>query len=243
MKVDLDDIELLATVDRQAEAATRLLTAIASDYAPATLAAGLGVEGMVLTDIIMRNKLPIEIFSLDTGRLPVETYDLIQRLRRHYGLALKIFFPRNDLVESYVREHGINAFYESVELRKACCYARKVEPLKRALEGKKAWITGMRAEQSETRTELPVHLFDTANGLDKFNPLVGWTEAEVWAYVKTRDVPYSRLHDKGYPSIGCSPCTRAVAPGEHVRSGRWWWEDPSSKECGIHAIPVVVSAS
>ncbi|CAG4885025.1 Thioredoxin-dependent 5'-adenylylsulfate reductase [Georgfuchsia toluolica] len=243
MNIDLDDIELLATVDRQAEAVTTLLTTIASDYAPATLAAGMGVEGMVLTDIIMRNKLPIEIFSLDTGRLPAETYDLMQRLKRHYGLTLKIFFPRHDLVESYVREHGINAFYESVELRKACCHARKVEPLKRALAGKKAWITGMRAEQSETRTELPVQFYDAANGLEKFNPLVGWTEAEVWTYVKTRDVPYSRLHDKGYPSIGCAPCTRAVAPGEHVRSGRWWWEDPSGKECGIHVIPVAVNAA
>jgi phosphoadenosine phosphosulfate reductase len=243
MEVDLNDVELLATVDRQAEAATRLLTSIASDYAPATLAAGLGVEGMVLTDIIMRNQLPIEIFSLDTGRLPVETYDLMQRLWRHYGLTLKIYFPRSELVESFVREHGINGFYESVELRKACCHARKVEPLQRALAGKKAWIAGLRAGQSETRAELLVQSYDAANGLEKFNPLAGWTEAEVWAYIRTRNVPYNRLHDKGYPSIGCAPCSRAVAPGEHVRSGRWWWEDPSSKECGIHVIPVAKSAS
>lgn len=243
MDIDLNNTELLATVDRQVEAATKLLTTIAQDHAPAGLANSLGVEDMVLTDIIMRNKLPIEVFSLDTGRLPTETYDLIQRLRRHYGLNLKIYFPRNDLVESYVREHGMNAFYESVELRKACCHARKVEPLRRALADKKAWITGMRAEQSETRAELPVQQFDAANGLEKFNPLTGWTEAEIWAYVKTRDVPYNRLHDKGYPSIGCAPCTRAVAPGEHVRAGRWWWEDPSGKECGLHVIPVVKSAS
>lgn len=243
MEVDLNNVELLATVDRQTEAAIKLLTSIASDYSPAILANSLGVEDMVLTDIIVRNKLPIDIFSLDTGRLPTETYDLIQRLRRHYGLSLKIYFPRHDLVESFVREHGMNGFYESVELRKACCHARKVEPLQRALAGNIAWITGMRAEQSETRAELPVHLFDTSNGLEKFNPLTGWIEAEVWAYIKTRDVPYNRLHDKNYPSIGCAPCTRAVAPGEHVRSGRWWWEDPSGKECGLHAIPVVKSAS
>lgn len=243
MEIDLNNIELLATVDRQTEAALQLLTTIASDHSPAVLANSLGVEDMVLTDIIMRNKLPIDIFSLDTGRLPVETYDLIQRVRRHYGLTLKIYFPRNDLVESFVRNNGINGFYESVELRKACCHARKVEPLQRALRGNKAWITGMRAEQSETRSELPVQLFDAGNGLEKFNPLTGWTEAEVWAYVKTRDVPYNRLHEKNYPSIGCAPCTRAVAPGEHVRSGRWWWEDPSSKECGLHVIPVVRNAS
>ena len=238
MEVDLNDVELLATVDRQAESATKLLQRVAAEYSPATLANSLGVEDMVLTDLVIRNKLPIEIFSLDTGRLPVETYDLMQRLKRHYGLTLQFYFPRHDLVESFVREHGINGFYESVELRKACCHARKVEPLQRALAGKKAWITGMRAEQSETRAELPLQLFDSANRLEKFNPLAGWTEAEVWAYIKTRDVPYNRLHDKGYPSIGCAPCTRAVAPGEHVRSGRWWWEDPTGKECGLHVIPV-----
>ncbi len=243
MEIDLNDVELLATVDRQTEAATKLLATIAADYAPATLANSLGVEDMVLTDIVMRSQLPIEIFSLDTGRLPADTYDLIQRLRRHYELTPKIYFPRNDLVEAFVREHGMNGFYESVELRKACCHARKVEPLQRALAGKKAWITGMRAEQSETRAELPVQLYDAANGLEKFNPLTGWTEAEVWVYIKTRDVPYNRLHDKGFPSIGCAPCTRAVAPGEHVRSGRWWWEDPSSKECGLHMISAVKSAS
>jgi phosphoadenosine phosphosulfate reductase len=243
MEVDINNVELLATVDRQVETTTRLLNTIASDYSPATLANSLGAEDMVLTDIIMRKKLPIEIFSLDTGRLPTETYDLMQRLKRHYGLTLKFYFPRHDLVESFVRENGINGFYESIDLRKACCHARKVEPLQRALAGKKAWITGMRAEQSETRAELPVRVFDSGNGLEKFNPLTGWTEAEVWAYIKTRDVPYNRLHDKGYPSIGCAPCTRAVATGEHVRSGRWWWEDPTGKECGLHVIPVVKSAS
>jgi phosphoadenosine phosphosulfate reductase len=239
----IPDVELLATVNRQTEAVTELLAGVVSEFSPATLSTGLGVEGMVLTDIIMRNKFPIDIFTLDTGRLPTETYDLMQRLKRHYGLTLKVYSPRHDLVESFVNAHGINGFYESVELRKACCHARKVEPLQRALAGKKAWITGLRAEQSETRSGLPVRQYDAANGLEKFSPLTGWTEAEIWAYVKTHDVPYNRLHDKGYPSIGCAPCTRAVAPGEHVRSGRWWWEDPSGKECGIHVISVVRSGS
>ncbi len=238
MEVDLNDTALLSSVDLKADVADALLTLIATRYAPATMANSLGVEDMVLTDMVMRSKLPITIFSLDTGRLPVETYDLMQRVKRHYGLTLEFYFPRHELVEAFTRCHGINGFYESVELRKACCHARKVEPLQRALAGKKAWITGMRAEQSQTRAELPVQLFDSANGLEKFNPLADWSEAEVWAYVHSRDVPYNRLHDKGYPSIGCSPCTRAVAAGEHVRSGRWWWEDPSGKECGLHAIPV-----
>ena len=243
MEFNPNNVELLATVDRQTEAVEKQLSRIARDYAPAALATALGAESMILTDIIMRKKLPIEIFTLDTGRLPVETYDLIQRLKRHYGLTLKVYSPQHELVEAFVQEHGINGFYESVELRKACCHARKVEPLQRALAGKKAWITGMRSEQSETRADLQSQLYDTANGLEKFNPLIGWTAAEVWAYIKTRDVPYNKLHDKGYPSIGCAPCTRAVAAGEHVRSGRWWWEDPSGKECGIHVIPIVRSAT
>jgi phosphoadenosine phosphosulfate reductase len=238
MEVDLGNAELVATLDRKVALLRGLLQTVAADYSPATLANSLGAEDMVLTDIVMRDKLPITIFSLDTGRLPGETYDLMQRLKRHYGLTLEFYYPRHELVEDFTRHHGINGFYESVELRKACCHARKVEPLQRALAGKTAWITGMRAEQSETRAELPLQLTDTVHGLEKFNPLADWTEVEVWAYIKSRDVPYNRLHDKGYPSIGCAPCTRAVAPGEHVRSGRWWWEDPSGKECGLHVIPV-----
>ena len=238
IEVDLRNAELVATLNHKVELLQSLMQSISADYSPATLANSLGAEDMVLTDVIMRGKLPITIFSLDTGRLPSETYDLMQRLKRHYGLTLEFYYPRHNLVEDFTRNHGINGFYESVELRKACCHARKVEPLQRALAGKTAWITGMRAEQSETRAELPVQLTDTGHGLEKFNPLADWTEVEVWAYIKSCDVPYNRLHDKGYPSIGCAPCTRAVAPGEHVRSGRWWWEDASGKECGLHVIPV-----
>lgn len=199
-----------------------------------TFANSMGAEDMVLTDIILSERLPIEIFSLDTGRLPVETYDLIAEVERFYKTRLKIYFPKAENVEEYVQQYGINAFYESIDLRKACCHMRKVEPLSRALQGKKAWITGMRAQQATTRSALPVREFDSNNGLEKLNPLSDWTEQEVWGYIRNRDIPYNKLHDIFYPSIGCAPCTRAIAMGEDVRAGRWWWEDPASKECGLH---------
>ena len=229
-----DDPVVINSVTTKTVELRRLLTAIATDFAPAVFANSLGAEDMVLTDLIVREKLAIEIFSLDTGRLPGETYDLIGRLRRHYGLTLTLYYPQHELVEAYTRQHGINGFYESVELRKACCHTRKVEPLQRALAGKKAWVTGLRAEQATTRSGLALREFDATNQLEKFNPLADWTEQEVWAYIRANDVPFNKLHDQGYPSIGCAPCTRAVAAGEHVRSGRWWWEDPTSKECGLH---------
>jgi phosphoadenosine phosphosulfate reductase len=234
INVNLDDQALLASVTRKTTAARALLRQIAGDFAPAVFANSLGAEDMVLTDLIVGDKLGIEIFSLDTGRLPLETYDLIAEVKKHYGLALKLYYPRHELVEAWTRDNGINAFYESVELRKGCCFVRKVEPLQRALAGRKAWITGMRAQQSATRDGLPVRAFDEGNGLEKFNPLSDWSEIEVWAYIKLNKVPYNALHDKFYPSIGCAPCTRNVTPGEDVRSGRWWWENPESKECGLH---------
>ncbi len=230
----LDDPALLDAVAAKTGQARELLRQIAADYSPAAFANSLGAEDMVLTDLIVREKLDIEIFSLDTGRLPQQTYELIAKVQQHYGLKLKLFYPRHELIEAYTREHGINAFYESIELRKACCHARKVEPLRRALAGKRAWITGMRAQQSATRENLPLQSFDESNGLEKFNPLADWSEKEVWAYLKQHRVPYNALHDQGYPSIGCAPCTRAVTPGEDVRSGRWWWENPESRECGLH---------
>ena len=212
-----------------------LLAGIAEEYVPAVFASSLGAEDMVLTDVIVKDKFSIDIFSLDTGRLPAETYDLMGRLRRHYGLTLKLYYPRHDLVEAYTRQHGINGFYDSVELRKACCQVRKVEPLTRALTGKKAWITGLRAEQATTRASLPLQEFDSSNRLEKFNPLAEWSEREVWTYLHVHQVPFNKLHEKNYPSIGCAPCTRAIEPGEHVRAGRWWWENPTSKECGLHS--------
>ena len=222
-------------VIRRTAAARELLQEIAADFSPAVLASSLGAEDMVLTDLIVREALPIAIFSLDTGRLPPETLDLIATVRRHYGLTLRLYYPRHDLVEAWTSEHGINAFYESVELRKGCCQVRKVEPLQRALAGQRAWITGMRAQQASTRDGLPLRGVDTANGgLQKFNPLADWSEQEVWAYIRRHGVPYNALHDRFYPSIGCAPCTRAVTPGEDIRAGRWWWENPESKECGLH---------
>ena len=226
--------ELTASVAAKTIAAQALLAEIAADWSPATFANSLGAEDMVLTDLIVKSGLPIEIFSLDTGRLPLETYDLMAAVDQHYGLKLTVYFPQSAAVETFVRTQGINAFYQSIELRKACCYARKVEPLRRALAGKKAWITGLRAQQAATRTGLPQREYDEGNGLEKFNPLADWSEKEVWTYIKQHAVPYNALHDKFYPSIGCAPCTRAISLGEDVRSGRWWWESPELKECGLH---------
>lgn len=226
--------ELRGSLENKTQLATELLKEIAQNFSPAVFANSLGAEDMVLTDLILKNQLPIEIFSLDTGRLPPETYDLMAATEKHYNTKLTVYYPRHENAEAYVRQHGINAFYESVDLRKACCHLRKVEPLQRALAGKKAWITGMRAQQSTTRDALAVRSFDAGNGLEKFNPLADWSEKEVWAYIRLHAVPYNALHDQFYPSIGCAPCTRAVSLGEDVRAGRWWWEDPTSKECGLH---------
>ena len=211
-----------------------LLKSAIAELKTITFANSFGAEDMVLTDIILKNKLAIEIFSLDTGRLPTETYDLMAATEKHYNTKFNVYFPQSNTVEFYVKNHGINAFYESITLRKDCCHMRKVEPLQRALKGKAAWVTGMRAAQATTRASLPVREFDESNKLEKFNPLSDWSETEVWAYIRLHEVPYNALHDQFYPSIGCAPCTRAVAVGEDVRAGRWWWEDPTSKECGLH---------
>lgn len=229
--------ELRDNVARKSAAAASLLQQLVAELGGSgelTFANSFGAEDMVLTDLILGHKLPIEIFSLDTGRLPAETYTLMGEVEQRYDTRIKVYFPDATAVEQYVRTEGINAFYDSVDLRKACCQIRKVEPLRRALAGKKAWITGLRAAQSTTRTGLPVREFDAGNGLEKINPLSDWSEAEVWAYLRLHGVPYNALHDQFYPSIGCAPCTRGIALGEDVRAGRWWWEDPASKECGLH---------
>jgi len=225
---------LKASVNEKRAQLAKVLKQAASQFPAITFANSFGAEDMVLTDVIVREQLPIEIFSLDTGRLPVETYTLMAETENKYGIKLKVYFPKHEAVEEYVQTKGINAFYESIELRKACCYMRKVEPLGRALKGKQAWITGMRAEQAVTRANLPIQEYDAGNKLEKFNPLSDWTEQEIWAYIRMNDVPYNKLHDAFYPSIGCAPCTRAVAMGEDVRAGRWWWENPENKECGLH---------
>jgi phosphoadenosine phosphosulfate reductase len=212
------------------------LARIARDFSPAVFASSLAAEDMVLTDMILRAKLPIGIFTLETGRLHQETLGMLDRIRDTYGYEVMLHRPEPAAVDDYVRQHGLDAFYDSIELRKECCRIRKVEPLKRALTGNKAWVTGQRRAQSATRAALDVREHDDAHGMAKFNPLVDWSKDDVWHYLRANRVPYNPLHDKGYPSIGCEPCTRAVQPGEDVRAGRWWWEHPQSKECGLHVV-------
>ena len=216
------------------EALRNVLESIAADHAPACLASSFGVEDMVLIDMLARHGIPVSTFTLDTGRLPEETYQLMQKTRQRYGLEIAVYFPKADSVEVYAERNGPNAFYDSVEMRQSCCQIRKVEPLSRALKGKGAWITGMRRQQSPTRSDLLDAAYDEENGLYKFNPLLDWSETEVWNYIRMQNVPYNDLHDKGYPSIGCAPCTRAITRGEDVRAGRWWWEEASGRECGLH---------
>ena len=203
-------------------------------HTPAVFTTSLGVEDMALADLIVRHAPKIAIATLDTGRLPSQTYELLEKAERHFKRRIEVFFPKAEAVEQYVRYNGINGFFESVTQRKGCCEVRKVEPLGRALAGKKAWITGMRRDQAATRATLSEKAWDEDHQLTKFNPLIDWSLDEVWAYVREHGVPYNALHDAGYPSIGCAPCTRAVAPGEDVRAGRWWWESPDQKECGLH---------
>jgi len=200
------------------------------------LASSLGLEDQVLTDLLAHHSPALPIFTLDTGRLFPETYDLLARTERCYGLKINITFPAVDEVERWVNEHGIDAYRQSVELRKECCRVRKVAPLRRALAGFAAWICGLRREQAVTRRDVSVVEWDGALGLFKINPLIDWSEAQVWAAIRAHDVPYHPLHDQGFPSIGCACCTRAVAPGEDVRAGRWWWESPEHKECGLHQV-------
>ncbi len=197
-------------------------------------ATSLGAEDQVLLHIIDSLKLPIRIFTLDTGRLFYETYELLEKNRLRYKTPIEIFFPDYREVESMVNEKGINLFYDSIENRKFCCRIRKTLPLKRALEGMEIWITGLRREQASTRMGAQHLEWDLLNGLYKLNPLIDWTTDQVWSYMKQNGVPYNRLHDQGFPSIGCQPCTRAVLPGEDIRAGRWWWENPETRECGLH---------
>jgi phosphoadenosine phosphosulfate reductase len=193
-----------------------------------------GQEDQVITDLIFKNKLDIKVFSLDTGRLFEETYKVLQRTRQKYENKIDVYFPAFEQVEKLMTEKGPYSFYESVENRKECCNIRKVVPLRKALEGMNCWITGLRAEQSEGRKDLPLISYDESFKLYKFNPLKDWSLDQVIQYLKLNQVPYNPLHDKGFISIGCSPCTRAVQPGEDIRRGRWWWEDNTKKECGLH---------
>ena len=199
-----------------------------------TFATSLGAEDQVITYMISRIDKTTHIITLDTGRVFPETYDLLHRTINRYGVNIKSYYPDTTQVEEMVNTKGINLFYESIENRKLCCHVRKIVPLRRALSGMDAWITGLRREQSVTRTDLKIVEWDAANGLIKINPLLEWSEVQVWDFIKQHDIPYNKLHDQGFPSIGCQPCTRAIEKGEDLRAGRWWWEMPDSKECGLH---------
>lgn len=200
----------------------------------AAFSTSFGVEDQLLTHLIAVHQLNLEIFTLDTGRLFPETYDLWTETALKYRLSIKAYYPEAASLESAIEEHGINLFRQSVELRKLCCGIRKVEPLTRALSSKSAWITGLRREQSDSRSQLGVISWDEQHQLIKVNPLWNLGADDLWAQVRQEQIPYSKLHDCGFPSIGCAPCTRAIQPGEHPRAGRWWWENESKRECGLH---------
>jgi phosphoadenosine phosphosulfate reductase len=201
------------------------------------LACSFQAEESVLIDLIHRQRGPdFRLFTLDTGRLNQETYDCMDAIRARYGVEIEVFFPDYKQVEGMVRQHGLNLFYESIERRKLCCAVRKVEPLKRALSGLDGWMTGLRREQALTRQQIgKVEVDGDHGGILKINPLADWSHNDVWNYIRENNVPFNRLHKQDYPSIGCAPCTRAVKPGENLRAGRWWWENPETKECGLHS--------
>ncbi len=215
--------------------ATELLSYFLHEYrGRIALSSSLGLEDQVLTEMVCSIDKSTKIFTLDTGRLFPEAYDLIHRTNQIYGIQMQVYFPEASHVEEMVFSKGVNLFYNSVEDRKTCCRIRKIEPLKRAFSGLDVWICGLRRDQSITRSEMQPIEWDENNGLIKLNPLIDWSENQVRAYIKERKIPYNPLHDRDYPSIGCQPCTRAIFPGEDLRAGRWWWENPDTKECGLH---------
>lgn len=219
----------------QGKPAEEVITWFLKDFnGKVALSTSLGAEDQALTYMISQVDKTADVFTLDTGRLFPETYDLIDLTSKKYGISIRVMFPDAARVEAMVSEKGINLFYDSIENRKLCCHIRKIEPLKRAFSGLDAWICGLRREQSVTRKDMQLVEWDENNGLIKVNPLIDWTEEQLWSYLKLNFIPYNKLHDAGFPSIGCQPCTRAVMPGEDVRAGRWWWENPETKECGLH---------
>jgi len=200
-----------------------------------SMACSFGAEDVALVDMLAKIDRKARIFVLDTGRLHPETYEVMEKCRLRYGIEFETYFPQTTAAENLLRQKGPFSFYNSIEDRKECCFIRKVEPLQRALKGNEAWITGLRRAQAVTRTRLPkVEVDETHNGIFKLNPLADWTEEMVWEYIRANKVPYNNLHDQGFPSIGCAPCTRAIQVGEDLRAGRWWWENPEQKECGLH---------
>jgi phosphoadenosine phosphosulfate reductase len=231
-----------AVLDAKVQYTVELLRAVVRDHRNVVYANSLGAESVVLTDLIWTQVPQIEIFSIDTGRLHEETYQLLERLERRYQRRVRLYYPDPVALEAYVAAHGINGFYQGLAERQSCCHIRKVEPFRRAIEGAGAWVTGVRHEQSAQRAQAQPVDFDAPNGLYKISPILDWTNADVWTYIRSHKLAYSPLHDQGYPSIGCAPCTRAVEPGADSRSGRWWWENSDSKECGLHPRIRVVSS-
>ena len=207
------------------------------------VASSMGAEDQALTNMVMQIDKKTKVFTLDTGRLFPETYDIIARTNARYGIKINIYFPDKEQVEAMTTNKGVNLFYESIENRKLCCHIRKIEPLKRAFKGMDVWISGLRKDQSVTRKDNKLIEWDATNNLIKVNPLLTWSMKDVWDYIKKHNVPYHKLHDKGFPSIGCQPCTRAVEPDEDIRAGRWWWENPTMKECGLHNQDIIKSKS
>ncbi len=229
------DPQIEARIAARVEATVAQLKAAVHVHGRVVYSSSLGAEAIVLTDLIWTQVPQIEIFTLDTGRLPEETLNLVERLERRYGKRIKVYYPDPAALEAWVGDHGVNGFYNSVAERQGCCHIRKVEPFRRAIAGAGAWVTGVRREQSSTRSlAQPVEVDDANGGIAKISPLLDWTHEEVWHYIRSRRLPYNPLHDRGYPSIGCAPCTRAVEAGEDSRSGRWWWENQDSRECGLH---------
>jgi phosphoadenosine phosphosulfate reductase len=204
------------------------------NYKEVALSSSLAAEDQALSDVILKHDKSARIFTLDTGRLHPETYDVMDATNLKYNIKIDVYFPNESNVQELYKTQGVNGHYESIEKRKHCCFVRKIEPLKRALQGLDIWFTGLRASQSVTRTEMPLVEYDANFDVIKVNPLIDWNEEDVWTYIKENRVPYNKLHDQGFPSIGCAPCTRAVKDGEDIRAGRWWWENPEHKECGLH---------
>lgn len=229
-----EQIEALNTQFENASPQTVLRYFLESYKGRIGLASSLSIEDQTLTAMICDIDKSCRIFTLDTGRVFPETYSLISKTNDRFGIKLEIFFPDHRLVQPMVEKHGINLFYQSIELRKECCHVRKLEPLKRAFRGLEVWICGLRHEQSITRTTNHMIEWDAANNMIKINPLINWTEQQTWDFIRANQVPYNSLHDKGFPSIGCQPCTRATESGEDIRAGRWWWENPEQRECGLH---------
>jgi phosphoadenosine phosphosulfate reductase len=221
-------------MEKKIDAVVGILKKIEKEYAPAALASSFSIEDMLLTDIIVKHTPNIGIFTLDTGRLPSETYTLMQQTHDRYGPVVEVYSPNCTAIATFIVRNGPNAFYNSVEQRQACCAIRKLEPLNRALTNRTAWLTGLRKAQSITRSDIQQMEWDEAHNIPKFNPLLDWSEQEVWAYIHRFSIPYNILYEQDFPSIGCAPCTKAVAPGEDIRAGRWWWENPQTKECGLH---------